>query len=129
MAYDRLTNALIPVDFHHIDDQIPELKRLNLEIDCYSFDVPIDSSNISTEHWVEIATVIEENYYSYEGFVILHGSDTLAFSASALAFFSWTFLSNLAFFAAFSSSLFAFLASLSSPSYSKSLITILPDSF
>lgn len=86
MAYDRLTNALIPVDFHHIDEQIPELKRLNLEIDCYSFEIPIDSSNISTEHWIEIATVIEDKYNSYDGFVILHGSDTMAFSASALSF-------------------------------------------
>jgi len=86
MAYDRLTNALIPLDFNHIDEQIPELNRLNLDIDCYSFTQPIDSSNITTKHWVEIGEAIEKNYTSYDGFVVLHGSDTMAFSASALSF-------------------------------------------
>lgn len=92
MAYDNVTNALVPLNFSHINQQIPELNRLNIEIETYSFENPIDSSNISPQHWVELANIIQKEYTSYDGFVILHGSDTMAFSASALSFM----LENLA---------------------------------
>jgi L-asparaginase len=66
--------------------QIPEIRSLGYNIKTISFDPPIDSSNIDTSTWVSIAELIEENYDSFDGFVILHGTDTMAYSASALSF-------------------------------------------
>ena len=80
------TNSLVPFDFANIQEHIPELKLIDKEIDTISFEQPIDSSNIRPEHWVKMAQIIEDNYDNYAGFVILHGSDTMAYTASALSF-------------------------------------------
>lgn len=92
MIEDVETGALRPFDFKHLFNQVPELKRLNIDIDFISFEKPIDSSNMSPNEWVKMAEIIESNYHQFDGFVILHGSDTMAFSASALSFM----LENLA---------------------------------
>lgn len=78
--------SLIPFDFSQILDNIPDLRRFDLRITVISFVEPIDSSNIKPAHWVEICEIIEENYKKYNGFVVLHGTDTMAYSASALSF-------------------------------------------
>ena len=83
-AEDRKT--LVPFNLSHILDQVPELKKLDVKLDSASFEKPIDSSDMQPEHWLQMARIIEENYLKYDGFVILHGSDTLAYSASALSF-------------------------------------------
>lgn len=86
MIEDPSTNALKPFDFDHLIDNVPKIKMLNYTIDNVSFDPPIDSSDMSPEHWEEIAHVVEENYHLYDGFVVLHGTDTMAYTASALSF-------------------------------------------
>lgn len=78
--------VLIPFDFSNITEQIPALKRLNIDIDTYSFDTLIDSSNVDAPFWVEIAQTIIDNYDKYCGFVILHGTDTMAYTSSILSF-------------------------------------------
>ena len=92
MIEDTDTGSLRPFDFNHLFNQVPELKRFNIDIDCVSFEKPIDSSNMSPKEWIKMADIIEANYSKFDGFVILHGSDTMAFSASALSFM----LENLA---------------------------------
>ena len=86
MISDPKTGVLKAFDFKHLTDQIPELERLNVDLNALSFTKPIDSSEISIEHWKKIAEMIVENYSLYDGFVILHGSDTMAYTASALSF-------------------------------------------
>lgn len=86
MIKDPITGELSNVDFKFISHHVPEINRLNIEIDSVSFSQPVDSSEINPEHWKEIAETIFENYLKYEGFVVLHGSDTMAFTASALSF-------------------------------------------
>jgi L-asparaginase len=86
MAHDPLTGVLKPFDFSQIVENVPELKRLDYQITVHSFDPIIDSSNVEPGIWVELVRKIEENYHRFDGFVILHGSDTMAFSASALSF-------------------------------------------
>lgn len=81
---DRKT--LVPFDLAHVLEQVPELKKLNAELHSYSFEKPIDSSDMQPEHWSQLASIIHENYNSHDGFVILHGSDTLAYTASALSY-------------------------------------------
>jgi L-asparaginase len=66
--------------------RIPELKLLDCEIETISFENPIDSSNMNPEKWVKLATIIEDNYTAFDGFVVLHGSDTMSYTASALSF-------------------------------------------
>ncbi|HRG10687.1 MAG TPA: asparaginase [Cyclobacteriaceae bacterium] len=85
MTYDE-SGVLIPFDFSLIKEQLPALRNLFLEITVISFAQPVDSSNISPEHWKAIAEIIFENYQDQDGFVVLHGTDTMAFSASALSF-------------------------------------------
>jgi L-asparaginase len=80
------SGTLNPFDFEHLTDQIPELRKFNCHIDSISFDPIIDSSNMEPAVWIRLATLIEERYESYDGFVILHGSDTMAYTASALSF-------------------------------------------
>ncbi len=80
------TGSLQPFNFDGIYDQIPELKRFHYELDFHCFDPLIDSSNMHPDHWVQLADVIEKNYASFDGFVVLHGSDTMAYTASALSF-------------------------------------------
>ncbi|AFD09381.1 asparaginase [Solitalea canadensis] len=86
MVNDPKTGALKPFNFSHITGNVPELKRLNYNFAVHSFNPTLDSSNMTPEIWVELAVIIEDNYNKYDGFVILHGSDTMAYSASALSF-------------------------------------------
>jgi L-asparaginase len=86
MVKDSQTGHLVPFDFKQIIEQVPELSQFDLLIESVSFDQPIDSSNMSPKVWVDIVDIIEENYFTYDGFVILHGSDTMAYTASALSF-------------------------------------------
>ncbi len=86
MRKDTTTGLLKPFNFSKLLHSIPELKLLDCEIDSISFEKPIDSSNMNPQKWVEIATIIELNYPLYDGFVILHGTDTMSYSASALSF-------------------------------------------
>ncbi|NBR15155.1 MAG: asparaginase, partial [Crocinitomicaceae bacterium] len=86
MIKDQRTGELRSFDFEYIYDHVPELERLHLKLKSISFEKPIDSSEINFENWKEIAEIIETNYDSYDGFVVLHGSDTMAFTASALSF-------------------------------------------
>ncbi|MBD5186969.1 MAG: asparaginase [Bacteroidales bacterium] len=80
------TRALEPFDFDHLIDNVPKIKMLDFDIDNFQFEDPIDSSAMNPEHWGEIAKVIEDNYEKYDGFVVLHGTDTMAYTASALSF-------------------------------------------
>lgn len=86
MIHDSSSGSLKPLDFSHVVDNVPELKRLNYEITVDSFFPIIDSSNMKPEVWVELAEKIESRYDEFDGFVVLHGSDTMAFTASALSF-------------------------------------------
>ena len=80
------TGALENFDWEHFHHYVPELKRFNYQIDAMAFTPPIDSSNMEPKYWVKIAKIISDNYDRYGGFVILHGTDTMAFTASALSF-------------------------------------------
>jgi len=86
MMKDFETGALKTFNFSKLLQKIPELKQLDCEIETISFENPIDSSNMSPEKWTTIATIIENNYVRFDGFVVLHGSDTMSYSASALSF-------------------------------------------
>lgn len=86
MMKDFETGALKAFNFSKLLQRIPELKQLDCTIETISFEEPIDSSNMNPEGWVKIATIIEENYEKFDGFVVLHGSDTMSYSASALSF-------------------------------------------
>ena len=86
MKQDPDTLALVPFNFNQIEQEVPELKKFGCKIDCYSFDPVIDSSDVVPGFWVELATIIQENYNKYDGFVILHGTDTMSYSASAISF-------------------------------------------
>ncbi|MDG1779357.1 MAG: asparaginase [Flavobacteriales bacterium] len=86
MVEDPATGALVPFDFAALKKHVPELERLDLEVESIAFDTPIDSSDIEIHQWQALAGVIEANYEKHNGFVVLHGTDTMAFSASALSF-------------------------------------------
>ena len=86
MMKDFETGALKAFNFSKLLQKIPELKQLDCNIETISFENPIDSSNMNPEKWVKIATIIEQNYAIFDGFVVLHGSDTMSYSASALSF-------------------------------------------
>lgn len=86
MKQDPDTLLLKPFDFHQIKEEVPELRKFRCTIDSYSFDPVIDSSDVTVEFWLTLVGLIKENYDKYDGFVILHGTDTMAFSASALSF-------------------------------------------
>lgn len=86
MIKDFKTGVLKAFNFKKLLQKIPELKHLDCSIETVSFKTPIDSSNINPEKWVEIAEIIETNYTQFDGFVVLHGSDTMSYSASALSF-------------------------------------------
>jgi L-asparaginase len=92
MVNDPQSGTLIPFDFGQIQQNVPELARLNYDLEVHSFDPILDSSNMDASVWVELVRIIEKNYESFDGFVILHGSDTMAYTASALSFM----LENLA---------------------------------
>lgn len=86
MKQDPQTGSLTPFNFSQIIDEVPELKKFGYEIDSISFDPPRDSSDIEPGFWIGLAKIIEDNYLKYSGFVILHGTDTMSFTASALSF-------------------------------------------
>lgn len=86
MTKDLTTGALVPFDFGHIYEQMPVLRNFDYKIDILSFDTLIDSSNMKPSFWIRLAEMIEEKYEQYDGFVVLHGSDTMAYTASALSF-------------------------------------------
>jgi len=86
MVNDPATGTLIPFNFKQIQQNVPELARLNYRLDVHSFDPILDSSNMTPEIWAELASLIKDKYDEFDGFVILHGSDTMAFTASALSF-------------------------------------------
>jgi len=86
MIEDAETGELKAFDFDHLTDQIPELSRLNVSLSSFSFEEPIDSSDMGLKDWELIARTVEKNYQKYDGFVVLHGSDTMAFTASTLSY-------------------------------------------
>jgi L-asparaginase len=86
MRKDFDTGALKAFNFSKLLNRVPELKQLDCEIETISFEEPIDSSNMNLQEWAKIASIIEENYIRFDGFVVLHGSDTMSYSASALSF-------------------------------------------
>src|SRR5689334_13828648 len=85
MTYDK-DGVLIPFDFASILEHLPTLKNLALELTVVSFETPIDSSNMNPGHWQVLGKIIYQNYDTHDGFVVLHGTDTMAFTASALSF-------------------------------------------
>jgi len=92
MEKDLSTGALKAFDFNKLLQNIPELKQLDCTIATISFEKPIDSSNMNPDKWIQIVSIIEENYNQFDGFIVLHGSDTMSYSASAVSFM----LENLA---------------------------------
>ena len=86
------TGALENFNFDHLLKHVPELKRFNYRISSYQFDPPIDSSDMEPSLWAKIVEIINSNYTNFDGFVILHGTDTMSYTASALSFM----LENLA---------------------------------
>jgi len=86
MMTDPKTKTLKPINFEQIMENVPELERLNCQIEVRSFDDIIDSSNMNPEIWSQLAGIVEKYYDKVDGFVILHGSDTMSFTASALSF-------------------------------------------
>lgn len=86
MIKDFETGALKAFNFDQLLERIPELYLLDCTIDTYSFEKPIDSSDMNPTHWITLAEVIESNYNDFDGFVVLHGSDTMSYTASALSF-------------------------------------------
>ena len=92
MVKDFKTGALKAFNFNELVKNLPELNHLDCELKGISFENPIDSSNMNPKHWMTIAKIIQDHYAAYDGFVVLHGSDTMSYSASALSFM----LENLA---------------------------------
>jgi L-asparaginase len=86
MVYDNISDNLVPFAFSQILANVPEISLLKPEIDYLAFEKPIDSSNIQTDSWVKLVEIIQDYYQDYSGFVILHGTDTMAYTASALSF-------------------------------------------
>ena len=86
MCFNKITNSLIPLDLDLLIDKIPELNQLEINISIVSISEAIDSSNMSPTHWKEIAEIIDQQKENFNGFVIIHGTDTMAFTASALSF-------------------------------------------
>lgn len=86
MIKDPDSGVLKSFDFNNLLKKIPELKLLDCGIKTISFKKPIDSSNMNPKYWLQIAEIIETNYEDFDGFVVLHGSDTMSYSASALSF-------------------------------------------
>lgn len=86
MIKDPVSNAFKPFNFSHLKTEIPELSKFNIKLSSISFEKPIDSSNMNVEIWQKLALLIQDNYTKYDGFVVLHGSDTMAYTASALSF-------------------------------------------
>jgi L-asparaginase len=86
MSEDPTTGALRPIDFNRLQDFMPELKQIGVEVKSIPFFPLIDSSDVEPEIWKKLALIIQDNYDEFDGFVVLHGTDTMAYSASALSF-------------------------------------------
>ncbi len=86
MVQDPENGSLVPIDFRHITDHVPELRKFGYDLHSISFDPVKDSSNIDPGVWIKMAEIIEESYNDFDGFVVLHGTDTMAYTASALSF-------------------------------------------
>ena len=86
MKEDPKTQALTPFDFSQILQEVPELRKFSSKIDSYTFDPLIDSSDVEPTMWVQLAKLIRDRYDDYAGFIVLHGTDTMAYSAAALSF-------------------------------------------
>ena len=86
MIEDPVTGALKPFNFEQILDEVPEIRKFGYQIDSVSFNPLIDSSNVEPSVWVKLCDTIADNYDKYDGFVVLHGTDTMSYSASALSF-------------------------------------------
>jgi L-asparaginase len=86
MVKNPVTGSLSPFDFSHIVDQVPELKSFGYNIDTITFSPIIDSSDVAPDFWIKLAHTIQDNYLKYDGFLVLHGTDTMAYTASALSF-------------------------------------------
>ena len=80
------TGALESFSFEHLQSHVPELKRFDFDIDIHTFEKPVDSSDMAPKDWEELGKIIKSNYEKYDGFVVLHGTDTMVFTASALSF-------------------------------------------
>lgn len=86
MIEDPKTHSLVPFDFTHLIDNVPKIKMLDFDIEHIQFNPPIDSSDMEPTNWTQIAAQIEKHYDNFDGFVVLHGTDTMAYTASALSF-------------------------------------------
>jgi len=86
MIQDPINGALKPINFAHLHKHLPEISQLDVNIQSVAFDDPIDSSNMSVDIWNKIGAIIKQYYHKVNGFVILHGSDTMSYTASALSF-------------------------------------------
>ena len=86
MIKDDKKNTLVPFNFDKLLKAMPELRNSEIHVDNISTKNPIDSSNMHPTNWVEVISMIEINYLAYDGFVVLHGTDTMAYTASAFSF-------------------------------------------
>lgn len=86
MVQNALTGAHEPLDFSHLISHVPELQNVPVHFQTVQFDPPLDSSNMNPEHWRSIVHLIDDNYSGYDGFVVLHGTDTMAYTAAALSY-------------------------------------------
>lgn len=86
MGCNRETGALEPLNFDHLLSNFPEFALLQTDVDTYQFTPPIDSSDMSLRRWAQLVRIIADNYDKYDGFVVLHGTDTMSYTASALSF-------------------------------------------
>jgi L-asparaginase len=86
MVFDNTTQSLVPFDFEQIPDNLPEIARLDFAITVLTLNTLLDSSNMKPNNWLDLAEIIEKYYNQYDAFVILHGTDTMAYTASALSF-------------------------------------------
>ena len=86
MGCNPKTGALEPLDFNHLVNAMPEFAMISTAVDTYQFTPPIDSSDMSPKLWTDLVNIISDNYEKYDGFVILHGTDTMSYTASALSF-------------------------------------------
>ena len=86
MGRNPKTDALEPLDFNHLIENLPEFKSITTQIDVYQFTPAIDSSDMNPKLWAQIVRIIADQYEQYDGFVVLHGTDTMAFTASALSY-------------------------------------------
>ncbi len=86
MKVSASSGVLAPVDFAEIEAEVPELSKFDVVLESYTFSPIIDSSNVVPEDWLKLAQIIEQKYDAYDGFVVLHGTDTMSYTASALSF-------------------------------------------